>query len=139
MVSSVSFHVSPILLHKQSTEQSKTGESNHDLDKSSSASTAMVHWSSRNVCRESSPFTNHPKTSSRSSGKPWSTGGKELLVTTGLESLRKKNWLGRKCKRKLQNLSLMLERKADFLITNWPGESRLVGVVNKKLIRINAL
>lgn len=40
------------------------------------------------MCRESFPFAKHPKTSGRFSGKPSSTGGKQLLRTTGLISLR---------------------------------------------------
>ena len=69
------------------TEQGKTGASNHDLDNSSLENRTMVHSSSGNVCRESSRYTEHPKTSNRSSGKPSSTGDKQILANTGLESL----------------------------------------------------
>ena len=67
--------------------------------------TTMVHPSSRNVCRESYTITKHPKAFGSSSEKPSSTGGNQLLTTTGLEDLTK-------------NLSLLgVLEKATELIT----------------------
>jgi len=66
-----------------------------------------------------------------------------LVITKSLQlvvwTLSGNSFLQKEYQKKLQNLSLLPEEKAHFLVTNRPGESGAAGVIGEKLILFDVL